>query len=229
MSSFKRDSSDGKPVNKFQSDFKQAVIKYQKQKNYKWDKYKSENLESVIKITNNFISKCLNLYTRIFNRFEKQKLNMSKNDALIDTRNHYRKNNKEIIKRYLGFIREDISAGMGFLLQSNKFPDGDLGEYEIKLQKIEILKKILKMYDDDNSNGGSALPEKHILDILPEAPQTPLIYMPEVPTHEAVLKDSSIKSEKKRVAIEVKRNGGSLKLKKKQKKNKKTLKKRKFK
>ena len=66
------------------------------------------------------------------------------------------------------------------------------------------------MYDDHNSDGGSPLPDKHVLDMLPEAPKTPIIYMPEVPTHKIDLKESSAKTEK-RIAVEVRRKGGSLK------------------
>lgn len=222
MSSLKRDSSDGKPVTKFHSNFKDAVNKKRTDKN--WEKYLSQNKKAVKNQIDKLIAKCLSLYTRIFNRFERLKLSKGKNEALIATRDHYRRNKKEIIKKYLGFIREDIASGMNFLLQSNMFPDGNLGEYEIKLQKIEILKKILKMYDDDNSDGGSPLPDKHVLDMLPEAPKTPIIYMPEVPKHKIVLKKPSAETEKKRIAVEVRRKGGSLKLKKRKKKN--TLKKR---
>jgi hypothetical protein len=223
MSSFKRESSDGKQVQTFIDKFKEAVS--QKKLN---TKYKQQKKTTVKNITDKIISKCLSLYTRIFTYYDKMKQkHQDPRDALVATRNHYRRNKKEIIKRYLSYIREDISTGMAFLYQAKQFPEGDLGDYEISLRKIEILKTILNNYNDDNRDGGTFVPKKHWLDDetlkvtdLVERHKIESLFdgVGEVPTG---IPSSTKKktTEVKRVAIEVKRKGGSFKLKKRKKKN----------
>lgn len=215
------------------------------------DDIDSERFQNIVdgpeiqKKVRDYFKKCLALHTRIYTYVNKKKAEKRKNgqderEALLETREHYRKTNR--INVYLNYIKS-IGYGLIYIHKTVKNFDWKNERLLANLKKIEVLKKILKNYNNDN--GGSSLPgvfksDVKVLEGELEYAETvdklmssefnvdSLVKRDKILVEEEVSKlfphaptdiPNSTKEEKTRVAVEVKRKGGSFKLKKRLKKN----------
>jgi hypothetical protein len=234
MSSLKRNSSDGITLPLLDQAEKDAI-----------DSERFQNIvdgTEIQKKVREYFKKCLTLHTRIYTyvnkkKAEKKEKGQDEREALLETREHYRKTNR--INVYLNYIKS-IGYGLTYIHKTVKKFDWKNERLQANIKKIEVLKKILKNYNSDN--GGSSLPgvfksDVKVLEGELEYAETvdklmgsdldvtvfierdkkllnELKLLPQAPTY---IPNST--KEKNRVAIEVKRKGGSFKLKKRLKKN----------